>query len=350
MNEAGISVAWDNTYLRDGELTRDIRGPAVPFILTLRRLLQHSRTLDEAVRTVTGSLPRPLGDIVIVGSADEGRAVALETAGHTHALRQMESGAVWSTNCFRSTELAPHDHRGDGRALSVDDEWSQFPRYAAYRQLFAASGGQPDLSGLDPAMAAAFLRDPYPREAGGFVHPNPAARATICREYTSWSLLMEPASGRLWISDTDVPAPQGRFYAFDLPAWQRLPEHDLAPTGYQAAQRCALRFLSGDHPAARAALQEAISLDGSSAPLLLMRAVLHGLAGEQEQAAMALDEVAARWPGTPAGALARVWLDGDPGSLSGPAIPFPSAIRPLIRLQPAATWAERAATDPDRCP
>ena len=262
----------------------------------------------------------------------------------------MEGGAVWSTNCFRSPELAPHDHRGDGRGLSADDEWSRFPRYAAYRQLFAGCQGAPDLSGLDPATAAAFLRDPYPREAGGFLHPNPAARATICREYTSWSLLMEPASGRLWVSDTVTPAPQGRFYAFDLPAWQRLPEHDLAPTGYQAAERCARCFLSGDQSGARAALEEAASLDGPSALLLLMRAVLHGLAGEQEQAAEALQEVAARWTVTPAGALARAWLEGDPGSFSGASIPFPSAIRPLVHFRATPSWAERATPAPDRGP
>jgi len=352
MNEAGISVAWDNTYLRDDELTRNISDPAVPFILTLRRLLQHSRCLDEAVRTVTGSLPRPLGDIVIVGSASEGRAVALETAGHTHALRQMEGGAVWSTNCFRSPQLAPHDHRGDGRTLSGEEEWSRFPRYAAYRQLFAGSDGHPDLSGLDPASAAGFLRDPYPREAGGFLHPNSAARATICREYSSWSLVMEPAAGRLWVSDTAPPAPQGCFYAFDLPAWQRLPEHDLAPTGYQAALDCARCLLSGDRSGAQVALEEAVSLDGPTAPLLLMRAVLQGLEGAQEDAAGTLREVAACWAGTPAGTLAKVWLDGDPDSFLGTAIPFPSAIRPLIHFRPAATWTGRAAPAPapDRNP
>ena len=348
MNEAGVSVAWDNTYLRDDELTRDIRGPVVPFILTLRNLLQHSRSLGEAARAVTDSLPRPLGDIVIIGSAGEGRAVALETAGSVYAPRPMEGGVVWSTNCFRSPELAPFDHRGDGRALPADEEWLRFPRYAAYRQLFASSDGQPDLSGLDPAMAAAFLRDPYPREAGRFLHPNPAARATICREYTSWSLVMQPASGRLWVSDTAPPAPQGRFFAFDLAAWQRLPENDLAPTGYQAAQRCARCFLSGDRSGAHAALEDAVCLDGLTAPLLLMRALLQGLAEEQEEATQTLREVAARWTGTPAGDLALAWLDGEPGSLSGTALPLPSAIRPLIHFRPAVTWVERAAPAPDR--
>jgi hypothetical protein len=227
MNEAGISVAWDNTYLQDDELTRETPRPVVPFIITLRRLLQHSRRLDEALRTVTKTLPRPLGDIVIVGSAGEARAVALETAGQVHAVREMEEGAVWSSNCFRSPALAPLDRRGDGRDLPEGEAWQRFPRYTAYTQLFADQHGP-----LTPALAAAFLRDPYPREGEGFVHPAPAPRATICRDITSWSLVMEPGKGRLWISDAEIPGCQGRFFAFNLSgSAARLPELDLATTG-----------------------------------------------------------------------------------------------------------------------
>ncbi|HSR30834.1 MAG TPA: C45 family peptidase [Anaerolineae bacterium] len=346
MNEAGISVAWDNTYLRDEKLTRHIEMPVAPFIITLRRLLQYAHSLDEGVGIVTGSLPRPLGDIVIVGSAGENRAVALETAGRQHAVRQMEDGAVWSTNCFRSPELAPHDRRGDGRRLQKPVAWRRFPRYTAYDQLFAAHWGQ-----LSPETAAAFLRDPYPREAEGFVYPNPAPRVTICRDITSWSLVMEPGEGRIWISDTAIPAPQGRFFAFDLPSWQRLPDRDLVPTGYRAALRCAELFLGGDRRGAQAALEEAVSLDGPAAPLMLMQAVLHGLEGDGAAATETLEQVAIRWEGTDAGALARAWLAQDrpseaseasEGTESPPPIPFPSAIRALVHLHPAGSWAERA--------
>jgi len=339
MNAAGISVAWDNTNLRDDELTRGIGLPMVPFIITLRRLLQGAQTLDEAIRTVAGSLPRSLGDIIVIGSAHERRAVALETAGRLHAVREMQDGVVWSTNCFRSPELAPHDRRGDGRGLVEDAAWQHFPRYTAYSHLFEAHRGQ-----LTPAIAADFLRDPYPREAAGFVHPHPAARATICRDITSWSLVMEPGKGRFWVSDTEVPGCQGRFFAFDLAQWQRLPELDLAPSGYQAALRAAQRFIGGDLAGAHAALEEASVHDGPSAPLLLLRAVVHGLAGEDSRAAEVLVQLQARWPQSAAGALARNWLDGPP--VEGTArIPFPSAIRPLIHLQPGANWQDRASVE-----
>ena len=333
MNEAGISVAWDNTNLRDDELTRDIAGPAVPFIVTLRRLLQGAHSLEEGVGIVVESLPRPLGDIIIVGSAAGGRAVALETGGGVHAVREMEDGAVWSTNCFRSPELAAHDQRGDGRGCPEDEAWRRFPRTMAYGQLFAAQRGR-----LSPATAAAMLRDPYPREAEGYVHPNPAPRTTICRDITSWSLVMQPGAGRLWVSEPEIPGCQGRFFAFDLAAWQRLPDRDLAATGYRAALQCAGRFVAGDRAGARVALEEALSLDGPTAPLLLMQAVLQGLDGEEGAASGTVHQVLARWEGTPAGALARAWLDG----ASSPPIPFPSAIRTVVRLRPGGTWAERA--------
>jgi Acyl-coenzyme A:6-aminopenicillanic acid acyl-transferase len=335
MNEAGISVAWDNTYLKDRDLVQGIDLPVVPFILTLRRLLQYATTLDEAVRTVAATLPRPLADIIIIGSAREGRAVALETAGRLHAVRDMDANAIWSTNCFRSAGLAPYDRRGDSRGLSDAEAWQCVPRFTAYGQLFASAGGQ-----ITPASSAAFLRDPYPREAQGFLHPNPAARATICRNMTSWSLVMQPGNGRFWVSDTQLPGCQGRFYAFDLGNWARLPDLDLRATGFHAALGAAQRFLVGDLAGAQSALAEALSADGPSAPLLLMQAVLKGLTGDEEFIAGALEQVQARWAGTPAAALARAWLENQAGD--APWLPFPSAIQPLLELRPAQGWPDRA--------
>lgn len=337
MNEAGISLAWDNTYLRDDSLTRGIQVPVVPFTITLRRVLQSSRTLEEAVQTVIDSLPRPHGDIVIIGSAAEHIAVALETAGAEHAIREMESGVVWSANRFRSPRLAPHDRRGSGQGLALAQTGRRFPRHTAYGELFAAHG-----CGLNAATAAAFLRDPYPREAEGFHLASAPRGATICRDITSWSLVMEPAASRLWVSDTQVPGCQGRFWAFDLATWRRLPNLDLAPTGYQPAMRCAKQLVVGRPERAQEALAQAIALDGPTAPHLLMQAVLHGLRGEEEQALNCLQTVVARWPDTPMGALALAWL-GSQGTQDPDPIPYPSAIDPVLYLQPAAGWPERTA-------
>ncbi len=70
-NDAGISVAWDDTHLNTTELFQGISGNAVPFIITLRRLLQYAKTVDEAVKIALTGLPRPLADIIVIGSAGE---------------------------------------------------------------------------------------------------------------------------------------------------------------------------------------------------------------------------------------------------------------------------------------
>jgi hypothetical protein len=161
---------------------------------------------------------------------------------------------------------------------------------------------------------------------------------------------MEPEKRRLWISDTKIPGCQGGFYAFDLLGWRRLPDQDLPPTGYQRALRCGEQFLAGDWGAARQSLEGALAIDGETAPLLLMQAVLDALEGEGAAAAEHLREVQARWGGLPAGALAQAWLEGEGGlgqrPLSDVKIPFPSAIRPLLHLRPADTWQERAVPVP----
>lgn len=346
MNEAGISVAWDNTNLRDDALTRGIRLPVVPFIITLRRLLQYASTLDEAVRMVTETLPRPLGDVVVIGSAREGRAVALETAGRTFAVRELEDSAVWSTNCFRSPQLAPFDRLGDGQSLPEKEAREHFPRHYAYAELLATHRGR-----LTPAAAASFLRDPYPRESQGYLFPNQAPRATICRDITSWSLVMEPGKGRFWVSDTRIPAAQAKFFAFDLASSQRLPELDMEPSGYDEALQAADHYLQGDLAGASEHLDAAFALDGPSAPLTLMRALLLGLQAQEEVAGAVLREVMVSWPATFAASLAASWLGAAEttpllqppasSSLSG-RLPLPSALRPLLYLRPGASWEERA--------
>jgi hypothetical protein len=333
-NEAGISVAWDDTHLSSRELFEGIRLPVIPFIITLRKLLQYASTVDEAVTAVRGTLPRPMADIVVIGSAGEKRAVAVETAGKRLAVREMEDGWACSTNHFRTKELAHYDQRGDWRTHPESEGWMRFPRFTAYTQLFAAHRGR-----LDAAAAASFLRDPYPREAVGFVHPNPAPRATICRDITSFSMIMEPEKKRIWVSDTIIPACQGSFYAFDFAGWKRLPELDLPPTGYSDALRCAELYAAGDTASARSFLDSALARDGASAPLLLMSAVLDGLKGGAAE--KALREVVTRWGDSAAGRLAERWISGGAGGEPTP-IAFPSAIKPVVWLKDGPGWSERA--------
>jgi hypothetical protein len=157
----------------------------------------------------------------------------------------MQDGAIWSTNCFRSAELASYDRLGDWREAPENEHWKLFPRFMAYEQLFNQYKGK-----LDAQAAVNFLRDPYPREKQGFLRPHIAPRSTICRDITSFSMVMQPGKGRLWVADTQVPSPQNAFYAFDLNGWQRLPELDLPGNGYQHTLACAKHFLRGELSAA----------------------------------------------------------------------------------------------------
>ena len=323
MSDAGLSVAWDNTYTRDNSLYAGIAKPVVPFIITLRRVLECCRSLDEGVQLVVASLPRPLADIIILASANENRAVALETAGRLHATRPMENDAVWSTNRFRSAELAPHDQRGDWRRMSAQEYARVFPRYLSYERFFQHHRGQ-----ITSRLALDILRDPYPREAQGELY-SVGLRTTICREGTSFSLVMQPGQGLVWGSDGKLPAPQGRFFAFDQRNWQRRPDLDFPSTGFRAALACAKAYGHADIDGAWTSLQEALVADGETAPLMMMRATLSYARGDTLGAQADIERVIERWGETDIGQVARAWASGLPAPV--PFIPFPSAIaRSLI--------------------
>ena len=335
MSDAGLSIAWDNTYTRDPSLYEGIEMPVVPFIVTLRRVLETCHSLEEGLRLVTDTLPRPLADIIIVASAEENRAVALETAGGIHDERPLEDDAVWSTNSFRSSELAPFDRNGDWREMDTEEAARAFPRYTSYAGLFDRYRGR-----VTPRIALEVLRDPYPREAEGELYHHIAHRSSICREATGFSLIMQPGLGLLWGSDGKLPAPHGRFFGFDQRGWKRRPDLDFEPSGFRSALACAEAHLRGDPEAAWAAVEEALAVDGESAPLLLMRSVLLSARADGERSARAdLETVLERWGNTAIGAVARAWAEQRDAEL--PPIPFPSGIAPRLAFHATADASER---------
>jgi predicted choloylglycine hydrolase len=341
MSDAGLSIAWDNTYTRDRSLYEGIRLPVVPFIVTLRRVLETCHSVDEGIQLVVDTLPRPLADVVIIASAEEDRAVALETAGHVYALRPLEDDAVWNTNCFRSVELGPHERRGDWREMGADESARIFPRYTSYDLLL-----ERHRSGITPRLALDLLRDPYPREAEGALYHSIAHRSTICREATGFSLVMQPGLGLIWGSDGKLPAPHGHFFAFDQRSWKRRPELDFAPSGLRPAMACAEAYLRGDLDTACARLQEALAAEGETPPLLLMRSVLLRARGDGNrlQAQADVDRVAERWGKTAIGAVARAWGANEEADL--PPIPFPSAIAARLSFHAAADAQKRVQEPP----
>lgn len=333
MNDAGLSVAWDNTYTRDDALYAGIDLPVVPFIITLRRLLERCRSLDEAVQLVVTTLPRPLADIILIASAAESQAVALETAGNLHATRPLEGGAVWSANHFRSPELAPYDRAGDWNRLEAADRDWLFPRTASYATLFERHRGR-----VTPRMALDILRDPYPREAAGERYPLAPGR-TICRERTGFSLIMQPGLSLIWGSDGKLPAPQGRFFAFEQNRWRRRQDLDFAASGFRAALACAEAYAHGAMAEASTLLDQALAADGETAPLLLMRAALRLARSDDAGASADMQRVYERWPQSDAAQVAYAWarqltLDVQP-------VRFPGATAPRLGFHAVADVERR---------
>ena len=219
--------------------------------------------------------------------------------------------------------------------MDAEEAGRAFPRYASYTGLFDRYRGR-----VTPRVALEVLRDPYPREAEGELYHHIAHRSSICREATGFSLIMQPGLGLIWGSDGKLPAPHGRFFGFDQRGWKRRPDLDFAPSGFRSALACAEAHLRGDPDAAWAALEEALAVDGETAPLLLMRSVLLSARADGEPSAQTdLETLLQRWGNTAIGAVVRAWVDHRDAELSP--IPFPSAIAPRLALHAAADAAER---------
>ncbi|MBK9715550.1 MAG: hypothetical protein IPO81_30335 [Kouleothrix sp.] len=309
LSTRGISVAWDNSVLRpDSKLLAGVPRHCTPFVLALRQLIQHADSLESAVEIMHGHLPRPLADIIIVGEARGNRAAAIETAGRALVVREMQDDAVWSANSFVSPELAPEDRPGLPGGGPGETANSQ-GRYTSYGELLGQGS-----TCLDVAGAAAALRDPYPRERRGYVYPAAARPRTICRPLTSFSLVMQPQRGRIWVGDLRIPAPLGRYIGFDLAAEAPLSEAPIPTTGFHQAMEGYEHFVAGRCEDAIAALGRALALDGPSAPLRLMLAEVH------------------RAQRRPAAAREQERLAREAGAREGERVPFPSAIRPLTYL------------------
>jgi tetratricopeptide (TPR) repeat protein len=304
----GISVAWDNTYLRSGSKLLEGAPPrCTPFELALRRLLQYAASAEAGVSIMRSHLPRPAADIIIIGDGQVNSALALETVGSQSCTRPMSQDAVWSANSFVSPQLGPEDRRGMPTD-DLDETGSRLGRYASYTELIALSERK-----IDVPAAVEILRDPYPREKSGYLYPTNRAR-TICRPVTSFSLVMQPRAARIWVGDPRIPAPLGRYLGFDLQGEAPLDEAPIAPTGFHQAVLSCEHFLAGRYADALEALEKALALDGESAPLQLMSAEIYRQMGHAERAQAAVDQARAL------------------GAAPGTRLPFPSAIKPLTYL------------------
>jgi hypothetical protein len=178
MNDAGITVAWDNTLLRDTSILDDVEVPVRPFMITLRHLLQYATNLGEA-REIAEEWPRSSGDIILIASDEEKSALALELAGKQSAVRPLEGEFLFSANHF--VALDTYDWKGDERT-------------ALYREKLSVVASQP----ANPEMCAKILRT-----------------EGICRKRTAMSVIYDLTDGRFWVSASILPAPMQTYFAYD---------------------------------------------------------------------------------------------------------------------------------------
>ena len=219
----------------------------------------------------------------------------------------MQGDAIWSANSFVTPRMTPHERPGPPGGRTGEAGNSQ-GRYSSYAELLGEAGPPLDVLG-----AVDVLRDPYPREQSGYVYPTERLR-TICRPLTAFSLVMQPAAGRMWVGELAVPSPLGRFVGFDLARGAALAEPAIPASGFRDALAGYRLAALGWHEQPAAALERALAADGPSAPLHLLLARVYAALNQPERAAeqRALALAAGARPGRP--------------------LPFPSAIEPLMYL------------------
>ena len=84
-------------------------------------------------------------------------------------------------------------------------------------------------------------------------------------ERTGFSLIMQPGLSLIWGSDGKLPAPQGRFFAFEQNRWRRRQDLDFAASGFRAALACAEAYARGDTMEASTLLDQAVVCDPADA-------------------------------------------------------------------------------------
>jgi len=158
--------------------------------LLYRRMLEECRTLEDMQATLRAAR-RTMGNNLAISDGPRHRAVALEFDADAVISRPAEEGRVFVTNHFWSPELQAHQSAG---------WWSPQSGSQARVQCLAAAlpaGTPPDAATLERALS---------QEGPERAWRTPANRGTV------QSVVMEPATGRLWIATgRRIPVTQGGY-------------------------------------------------------------------------------------------------------------------------------------------
>ena len=199
MNAAGIAIGEESV-----SSPRDTSVDGKPLFLLIREAVQYSGSLDDAVKTVTGS-PGTCGYHVTICDGNRREARTVEMTAHHYAVRLPENGLLFGCIAERRPGLFVGDimpHPDISRADSSSDS-----RYARLRALAAQNYGR-----IDAARIADFVRDKIDPRTG---RPGSSLNS-VCNSSTLHSVVMRPGTHELWVAQGQMPAPTGEYVHYDL--------------------------------------------------------------------------------------------------------------------------------------
>lgn len=214
MNREGLSITVNGAPSR-------LPGSArTPTCLVAREVLQHARTLAEAIEIIRRREVF-VSALFLVGSRADGRFVVVEKTG-THTEVREETGRPYlvSANHYLTPEL--RDDPLNVEFMRADTSVSRDRR--AHELLAAAQG-------LDAAKGVALLRD---RSLPGGAFAGNGHRGSLNPLIATHAVFMDLTDGIFWAATP--PHQLGRFVAFDLNRMDReLPERTVAEDPMLAA-------------------------------------------------------------------------------------------------------------------
>lgn len=192
MNLEGLWVSVNGA--RAGEPSYD----GTPLVLILRDVLEHARSVDEAIRVARRHRPM-VSHLVLVADGDERDFAVIERSTERFEVRRGRD-LLALTNHFE-TAL-----RDDPKDAAVRKKTSTLARRARLDELLAAARGH-----LDVPRAVGILRDR--RAVGGGVLPLGDRRALDALIATH-SVVADATARVLWVAE--APHTLGRYVRFDL--------------------------------------------------------------------------------------------------------------------------------------
>lgn len=197
--QAFLSVVWPGmagavTGLNDQRIYCSINGAhsadrgriGTPSSLVVRRVLQYSSSLEEAIEIIRNAQVF-VADSYLVADGGTGEAVVVEKTPAATAVRRMKDGLVLQSNHFESEELAADE--GNQEYMRVG---TSLARHARLRELTDRAKGE-----LDPPRLVEIFRD---RMAAGDTPLCVGNRGSLNAMIATHSIVADITAGVLWVS------------------------------------------------------------------------------------------------------------------------------------------------------